>query len=346
MKAIVLEAFGSTDGFKEVDIPIPEVKSGEVRIKIMASGFNPVDVKTRMGRKGNKLPLILGADCSGVIEAVGQDVTRFSVGDEVYAMSFGQGSNGSYAEYLSIPVEFVAKKPKKLNFAQAAAIPLAAMTAYRAVIASGSMKKGDRVFIAGMGGGVGTLATQMLSQVGASRICTVAGSEQSRAFLQEHFGILPENILIYKGLSLEQMKEKLIAMNGGVLFDATYDCVGKEMKRLCLELTGFSGHFATIVPEAEPFDFPVWEGGNSLCIARNISLHFIFVGSESFGGQKSSWGIYRKHLDAVTQMIETGALLPQPTDVVGSLSVTSVIKAHHLLEEGRVKGKLVMSASA
>ncbi|MES2121945.1 MAG: NADP-dependent oxidoreductase, partial [Chlamydiota bacterium] len=323
--------------------PLPEVKKGEVRIKIYASGFNPIDVKTRMGGKGGETPVILGADCSGVVDAVGKDVSEFALGDEVYAMSFGQGSNGSYAEYLSVPEQFVAKKPKRLGFAQAAAIPLAAMTAYRAVIASSSLKRGDRVLIAGMGGGVGSLAVQMIQQMGPAHIITVAGSEESARFLNEKFGIALEHILIYKGLSLEQMREKLIAMNEGELFNATYDCVGGEMKRLCLELTGFSGHFASIVPEAKPFDFPVWEGGRSLCIARNMSLHLILVGAESHGGPQGSWSIYRKHLSAVTQMIEEGSLIPQQTTIVGPLSVQTVVEAHRLIEEGRVKGKLIMS---
>ncbi len=346
MKAIVLEAFGSTQGFKEVDIPLPEVKSGEVRIKIIASGFNPIDVKTRMGGKGGKAPVILGADCSGIIDAVGRDVKGFAEGDEVYAMSFGQGSNGSYAEYLCVSEEFVAKKPKCLNFIEAAGIPLAAMTAYRAVIASSSLKKGDRVFVAGMGGGVGSLAVQMIQHMSPARITTVAGSEESAQFLHDKFGIALENILIYKGLSLELMREQMIFKNGGELFDATYDCVGGEMKRLCLELTGFSGHFVSIVPEPKPFDFPVWEGGSSQCIARNMSLHLVLVGAESHGGPKSSWGIYRKHLSILTRMIEEGSLNPQHTTLVGPLCLQTVVEAHRLMESGRVKGKLIMSARA
>src|SRR5690242_16901048 len=112
MKAVVLESFGDLSYLKFKEVHTPQPQKGEVRIRIKASGFNPVDFKIRQGHFGGKTPLILGSECSGVIDAVGEETRAFREGDEVYAMSFGQGSNGSYAEYLCIPEAFVSKKPE------------------------------------------------------------------------------------------------------------------------------------------------------------------------------------------------------------------------------------------
>ncbi|MGC1879458.1 MAG: NADP-dependent oxidoreductase [Rhabdochlamydiaceae bacterium] len=342
MRAIVLEAFGAADHFKMKQVELPQPKKGEVRIRVKAVGFNPVDCKARQGMFGGKPPLILGVDWSGVIDAVGEDGKGFAVGDEVYGMALGQSSNGSYAESLCLPIEFVAKKPKKLNFEQAAAVPIVALTAYRAMIASLALKKGDTIFIAGAGGGVGSMAIEMAKFAGVKTIFSVAGSEASIDFLTEQLGLKKENILLYRNLTGEQMEQKLTAMNGNRLFDATFDFVGGEMKRLCLKLTGYSAHFASIVPENQPFDFPVWERGKSLCFNRNLSLHFIFTSAESHSATTDLWSIYSRHLNQITTLFENGNLRPPPVKNLGQLSVETVIEAHRLLEEGKVKGKLIM----
>lgn len=346
MKAVVLESFGNVSCLKFKEVEKPEPKKGEVRIQIKASGFNPVDFKMRQGAFGGELPIILGCDCSGVIDRIDSETQGFQIGEEVYAMCFGQGSNGSYAEYLCISSDFVARKPKNISFEQAAVIPLASMTAYRAMISSGALKKGDSIFIAGAAGGVGSLAVQIARSVGVKTIYTIAGSEASAECLQREIGLKKDNILLYQNLSCDEMVEKLVAMNGGHFFDATFDFVGGEMKRLCLKTTGHSGHFATIVPENDPFNFSVWERGTSLTFSRNLSLHFVFVGSEAFSRIPSSWGVYSRQLNHISQLIEKGDLRPPMIKIMGDLSAESVVAAHHLLEEGRVKGKLVMKISS
>lgn len=343
MQAVVLTGFGGSANFTLMDVETPQPRKGEVRIRIKASGFNPVDYKTRQGSYGGTPPLILGSDCSGIIDAIGPEAEGFEIGDEVYAMPFGQCSNGSYAEQLCIPVEFVCKKPKNLSFEQAATIPLASMTAYRAMIGSGAIKKGDSIFIAGAGGGVGSLAVELARDTGTAAIYSIAGSEESAQHLMRCSGFKREHILLYRDLSCEEMQKRLLAMHGGKLFDASFDFVGGEKKRLCLEVTRHSGHFATIVPENAPLDLSVWERGKSMPFGKNLSLHFVFVGSESFSAPCPAWKIYRDHLRSITQLIEQGRLTPPPIKVVGSLSVETVQEAHLLLEEGKVKGKLSMT---
>ncbi len=343
MKAVILEAFGDTSNLKFKQIDTPQPRKGEVRIRIKAAGFNPVDYKIREGLYGGQVPMILGADCSGVIDAIDPETKGFAVGDEVIGFAFGQSSNGSYAEFVCLPAEFIIKKPGQLSFAQAAAIPVVGLTAYRALIASRALKKGDTIFIAGAGGGVGSVAVPLAWQAQVKAIYTVAGSEASAQFLQREMKIKREHILLYSGLSTEELESRLIEMNGGRLFDTTFDFVGQAMKRLCLKLTSHSGHFATTVPENEPFDFPVWERGVSLCITRNMSLHFVFIGAEAFSGLRDTWKVYARQLQHFCQLLENDSIQMPPVKIVGTLSVDTVKEAHRLLEEGKVKGKLVMT---
>ncbi|MBS0603713.1 MAG: NADP-dependent oxidoreductase [Verrucomicrobia bacterium] len=341
MKAVVMNGFGSADVFTLQERPIPLPKEGEVRIRIKAAAFNPVDWKIRENWFGGDPNQILGCDCSGIVDAIGPDVKEFAVGDEVYAMSIIRSSNGSYAEFVCVPVELATAKPRQLTFEEAAAIPLAAMTAYRATLALPVYKTRDSVFVAGAGGGVGSFATQFIRQAGVKEIITIAKDEKSALFLQRNLGFAKDHILIYEGLTIEQMKEKLIAMNKGDLFEATVDLVGQEIKRLCLELTGYSGHFSTILPE-DDFVFPIWNE-NSIPRGRNMSILQVAVGAQLGQADRRYWDIYAYHLELISEMLEKGTLKPPVVEVVGLLSASTVQKAHRLLEQGRVKGKLVMA---
>ena len=295
----------------------------------------------REGHYGGNLPKVLGADCSGVIDQVAPDVNRFAIGDEVMAMPFGPGSNGSYAEMLTLATAFVAKKPKNLSFAQAAACPLVSLTAYRVLVASQAVIKGDNVFIAGAGGGVGSMAVALARYLGARSIVTVAGSEASSQFLCDHLGLNKEHIVIYKGLNSEQLRERILSCNGGCRFESTCDLVGGEMKKLCMDLTAYSGHFSTILSEDEQFDLPVWSR-SAAAFSRNLSLHCIFVGAEAFSQCQEAWKIYTKQFGAVAELLERQILSPPQVTTVGEFSTATVSQAHQLLQEGRVKGKLVM----
>lgn len=340
MQAVVLHKFGREGCFalEEVTLPIP--KEGEVRVKIKAAAFNPVDWKIREGWYGGDPHQIIGFDFSGVIDAAGPQAKHFAIGDEVYGMAL-KSSNGTYAQYSCVPQELLARKPKNLNYDQTAAIPLATTTAFRATIASGAFKKGDTVFAGGIGGGVGVFAIQFLKQLGIKTIYTVARDRKSADFLVEHLGIDLNHIVLYEGLSHEELKRNLLKLNGGEYFDATLDLVGGEMKKLCLELTGYSGHFSTVLPEKD-FQFPIWEE-NAIPRARNMSIHQVALGAELADQSRRHWQIYSDHLQLFTKMLETGSLKPPFHQIVGPLSVQTVETALQLLERGRVKGKLVMA---
>lgn len=284
--------------------------------------------------------MVLGCECSGVIDALGQGIKEFSVGDEVYAVTFNRCSNGSYAQYVSAPVELVVKKPAALSFEEAAAVPLAGMTAYRATLATRTFQMGDHVFIAGAGGGVGSYAVPLLRSMGVTEIYTIAKNDRSAAYLQKNLRFKAEQITIYEGLTPSQLREQIFKGHRERLFNATLDLVGQEIKQLCIELTGYSGHFITILPEKE-FAMPVWNE-NSIPRSRNMSLLQIAVGAELSDSNREYWAIYKRHLILLSEMLEKRILKVPAIEVVGSLSASTIERAQERSREGRVKGKLVM----
>jgi NADPH:quinone reductase len=341
MNAIVLHALGGVDNFRLDRVSIPDPQNGEVRIRIKAAAFNPVDCKIRQGEYGECTPLILGADCSGIIDEIGEGVDTLAVGDEVYGMPFGQSSNGSYGQYVCVPYQFVAKKPKHLSFEEAACVPLASLTAYRAASVLRSANKDGSVFIAGAAGGVGSFAVQLIRHFHNDLIYTVAGSNDTAIFLTEKLNIKKENILFYQDLSGEELKEGLIALNRGRGFLATFDFVGKAMKTLCIELAGYSGHVISIVPEDSKCEPSPWSKGSPY-FQHNLSTHSIFVGAEAYSGKPETWGIYHKHLAHITHLLNEKKITVPSYHLLGGLEVDTVKNAHRLLETGRVRGKLVM----
>lgn len=343
MKAIVLSAFGGVDNLQLLDWPKPEPKQDEVRIQIKAISFNPVDYKMRQGRFGGNLPMILGRDLSGVVDAVGEEVTDFSVGDEVYAYLGGPRSNGSYAEYVCVPTDFVGRKPLNLSFEQAAALPLVGLTAYQSIMDKARVQAYESVFIAGGSGGVGTMAIQLAHYVGAKPILTTAGSDQSVRYLTQELGISPAHILRYRGLSLDQLKAKVLEMNGGRFVGAAFDFVGGLMKQLCCEIIDYDGRVVSIVEEPEDFHLDIWNGRKSPLFIKSATFHFELLSARAMFGGPETWKIYRRELNTLTELIEMGHIKPPAITHLGEFSVESVRRAHTLLEEGHVQGKLVLS---
>lgn len=343
MKAIEMHQFGESNVFT-LGSPIkPAPKEGQVCIQIKASGFNPVDYKIREGWYSLNPHQILGCDCSGIVESLGPNTADFSIGEEVYSMcgSFFHSSNGSYAEYVCAPVELVARKPKNISFEEAATIPLAAMTAYRATLAAIPLKETDTVFVAGIGGGVGTFVAQFLRLAGVKKIYTVARDQKSVESILNYQGIASDHILQYLEFSPNELRDVLLKMNTGQFFDVTIDLVGGTMKQLCLELIGYSGHFSTIVPEADFLSFDVWSE-NSIPRGRNLSIHQVAIGAELGSAHRKYWQIYKRHMALISEWIEQGFIRPK-IENIGTMSVQTVQRAHYLLETGQIKGKLVMT---
>jgi NADPH:quinone reductase-like Zn-dependent oxidoreductase len=185
MKAVRIHEYGGPEVLKYEDAPRPKPAAGEVFIRIHATSVNPVDWKLRQGLARSfgerKMPLIIGWDVSGVVEAVGSGVTRLKVGDEVYSRP-DLSRDGTYAEYIAVRESEVALKPKSLDHAHAAAIPLAALTAWQALFDAGNLTAGQTVLIHGAAGGVGHFSVQFAKLKGARVIATA--SKKNHEFLR------------------------------------------------------------------------------------------------------------------------------------------------------------------
>ncbi len=178
MKAIVVHQPGGLEVLKYEDAPRPEPKQDEILIRTMAAGVNPVDAYIRAGRFGSgSIPFIPGMDVAGVVEKVGAKVTRFKTGDPVYAY-LSVREQGGYAEFTIAKESEAAIKPKNIDFEQAAAVPLAATTAWQALDAAG-LKAGQTVLIFGGSGGVGHFAIQIAKARGAKVIATASTEHQA-----------------------------------------------------------------------------------------------------------------------------------------------------------------------
>ncbi|MEU8323604.1 NADP-dependent oxidoreductase [Nonomuraea sp. NPDC048881] len=179
MRAVTVREFGGPEVLTVEEVARPEPLPTEVLVRVHAAGVNPVDWKTREGRgmaELQTLPLILGWDVSGVVEEVGFGVTTLAPGDEVYAMPWFPRAAGGYAEYVTAPARQWARKPSTLDHAHAAAVPLAALTAWQALADAAHVRAGERVLITAAAGGVGHFAVQFARRLGAHVIATAGAA--------------------------------------------------------------------------------------------------------------------------------------------------------------------------
>lgn len=219
MKALVLSQYDGPLELATLDRPQPQ--TGQVLVRIHAAGLNPLDVKIRAGKADHAkhpLPLVLGIDMAGVVEAVGAGVTRFAPGDEVYGMTGGVGGlQGALAEYAAVDAELLARKPANLSMREAAALPLAFITAWSGIVDRAHLAAGQSVLVQGGSGGVGHVAVQIARALGANVFAT--GSARNADVISQ-LGATPVD---YGALSVEQYVQ---AHTAGAGFDLVVDTVG------------------------------------------------------------------------------------------------------------------------
>jgi NADPH:quinone reductase-like Zn-dependent oxidoreductase len=179
MKAVRIHDFGGPETMTIDDLPVPQPQGDEILLRVHAASVNPVDYKTREGKFSpvtkEKLPITLGRDVSGTVESVGPDQRVMKRGDAIYAM-LGP-DRGGFAEYVLVKATEAAPKPSRLSHAEAAAVPLAALTAWQGLFDHGGLAAGQRVLIHGGAGGVGHFAVQFAKAKGATVITTVSGDD-------------------------------------------------------------------------------------------------------------------------------------------------------------------------
>ncbi|CAL9472841.1 NADP-dependent oxidoreductase [Streptomyces sp. Tu 3180] len=182
MRAIRQTEWGGTETMELVETETPAPVFGEVLVKVVAAGVNPVDVHTRRGVAYNRvldLPFVNGWDVAGVVEEVGYGTTRFQAGDRVLGMPWFPRAAGAYAEYVTAPARHFARMPDELSFTEAAALPLAGLTAWQMLTEVAHVQPGQRVLVAGAAGGVGHLAVQIAKALGAHVIGTARAAKHA-----------------------------------------------------------------------------------------------------------------------------------------------------------------------
>ncbi len=348
MRAVVLRAFGGTENLEDADWPEREPREHEVKIRAEAISVNPTDFKARRGGNQGAVPMVLGRDTAGVVESVGAGVSEFSPGDAVmaYLPRFGDSGGEGYAECVCIHEAFVVKKPGGLTFAQAAALPLVSLTAYESVVMKARVAPGEAAFVAGGSGGVGTMALQMLVRIGASPVVATAGSAESAACIRALIGGEPNGVLEYAGLSLQELVARAREMNGGGLYPATFDFVGRDMKRLCCDLVDYWGRITSIAPEPGAPIEEFFSSQQGPLFTKSASFHSVFLRAPVRGGGPACYGVYKKALEEIAAWVEAGEIAPPPVTDLGVMNARNVARAHALLEDGHVRGKLVLGVRA
>ncbi|MEB3218251.1 MAG: zinc-dependent alcohol dehydrogenase family protein, partial [Nostocales cyanobacterium 94392] len=253
MKAVIMTAAGKPEvlQLQEIPNPLPPANT-ELLIRLKAAGVNPIDIKLR--QRGtfypDQMPAILGCDGAGVVEAVGSEVKRFRVGDEVYFCNGGMGDRqGNYAEFTTVDERFVAAKPKSVSFVEAAAAPLVLITAWEALYERGRLQPGEKVLIHAGAGGVGHVAIQLAKLKGAD-VCTTV-SCQGKADFVKHLGV--DYAINYK--ETDFVKAALDWTNGeGV--DLAFDTVGGETFEKTFPAIRIYGDIVTIL---QPSDKTNWK---------------------------------------------------------------------------------------
>lgn len=214
MKAMIIDRYGKVP-MRMAEVPTPEIKEYEVLAEIHAASINPIDFKIRDGKVKMllkyEMPLILGNDFAGVITKVGSKVTRFKVGDEIYARP-RKNKIGTFAEYIAIHEDDIALKPKNLSFEEATSIPLVGLTSYQALHDIMQLQKGQKILIHAGSGGVGTFAIQLAKIMGATVTTTAS---EAGANLVTSLGA--DEIINYKTEKFEDILKN---------YDAVFDTIG------------------------------------------------------------------------------------------------------------------------
>ena len=314
MRAMVIPEFGSPDLFEARDVERPEPGPGEVLVRVIAAGTNPVDAKFRSSgdAMGLETPIILGLDVSGVVEEVGPGVTDLAPGDEVYYTPevSGPRSNASYAEYNVAPADIVAKKPASLSHEEAAAVPLAGGTAYEAIVRRLAMRVGETILIHGGAGGVGSFAVQIAKASGA-RVLASAGTHN-----QDTLRELGVDVPI--DYTSEDVFEVALDDTAGAGVDAVFDTVGGDLIARSIQATRVFGRLASIIS---------LQGDLTPGYRLNQTFNGVFLLRE------------RARLDEMTRLIERRQMRPLVDEV---LPLDQVAKAHERLESGHGRGKVVL----
>lgn len=330
MKSIRIDVCGGPDVLQVQDLPVPPlVTPEEVRVRVRAAGVNPVDIKIRKQASsyGLQPPLVPGCDGAGVIEEVGSQVRELAVGDEVYFCRgpFG-GHSGSYAEYVVIDSRYCARKPRRLSFEQAAAVPLVLITAWEALFDRARLAGDAKVLVHGGAGGVGHVAIQLARRHGAA-VCTTVGSAEKAEFAR---ACGAHRVVEYK---TEDFVAAALEFSGGDGVDAALDTVGgKTLERTCGAVRPYGDLVTLLVPPAD-MDW-------SAARPRNLRIGLQMMLGPIQRGAHADLVRQAGILARGQQLIDAGEL---SVHLHAALALEDAAAAHQLIGQPGVQGKIVLT---
>lgn len=298
MRAVVMHETGGPDVLRYEETERPQPGDGEVLIRVRAASVNPVDWKYRRGFVEKAVPVVLGSDVSGTVEL--SRAEGFAEGDEV----FGLAASGGYAEFASAPAAVIAKKPASISHVQAAALPVAGLTAWQALFDRGELQSGQTALIAGAAGGVGHFAVQFSRLGGARTIGT--GSSRNRDFV---LGLGAEEYVDYT-------QQDVAEAASGV--DLAFDTVGGETTESLLPTLGEGGILITIAGA------PPEEAARE----RGLRAELLVMSPTS------------EQLARIADLVATDDLR---VEIAEALPLTEIQRAHELSESGHTRGKIVLT---
>jgi NADPH:quinone reductase-like Zn-dependent oxidoreductase len=298
MQAVLIHETGSPDVLHHEEADRPEPGDGQVLIRVQAASVNPTDWKARRGLSQTRLPAVLGRDVSGTVEVSRAD--GFAEGDD----AFGYVAGGGYAEFALASADTIARKPAGLTHEQAAALPVAGMTAWQALFDRGAIERGQTALIAGAAGGVGHLAVQFAKLAGARVIGT--GSSRNRDFV---LGLGADQYVDYTQQDVGQ------AVSG---VDLAFDTVGGDTTQALVPTVREGGMLVTIA------NAPPEEAAR----ARGVRAELLVMSPSS------------EQLARIAELVASGEVHVEISEVP---PLTEVQRAHELSESGHTRGKIVLT---
>jgi NADPH:quinone reductase len=324
MKAVVLDEFGTEPVLRSVERPSPA--HGEVLVRVAASGVNPLDLKIAAGAAAHARvtpPVILGIDLAGVVAEIGPGVARFDVGDEVYGMTGGVGDRpGSLAEYASVDADLLARKPARLSMAEAAALPLAAITAWEGLVDRAGVRAGQTVLVHGGAGGVGHVAVQLAAARGATVFATGSAGDLDAI---RGLGAKP---IDYRATPVEKY---VASATGGAGFDVIFDTVGGQtLDASFTAVRTCTGHVVSVLG---------W-GTHSLAPLsfRGATYSGVFTLLPLLTGDGRAH--HGEILTGTAALVDAGLITPVLDP--GQYDLETVAGAHRAVASGNSRGKVVV----
>jgi NADPH:quinone reductase len=330
MRAVLMTAAGGPEVLKLAELPEPEItEDHDVRVRLRAAGINPVDYKLRSGGTiGGTLPAVLGWDGAGVVERIGPAVTRVRQGDEVYFCDGGFGPTpGTYQEVKVVDERYLARKPKRLSFVEAAAAPLVTITAWEALRDRARVAAGQSVLVQAGAGGVGHMSVQIARLAGARVATTVTPGPKTE--LAASLGA--ELCIDYRR---EDIGGKLRAWSGTDGADVVHDTVGGRTFTACFSLVRPYGDLVSNV------ESPWVDGAIKAMQNRNLRVSFTWMPAPSVFGWPEHRERQRAILEQAAAHFDDGGLR---VAVGATFPLERAADAHCALESGQVMGKAVLT---